>query len=194
MDSERERAFIAVHRDSYPRIYRYVRRRVESPELAEELAADVFRVVWQKWQDQPRADIAWLLTVARNLVGNAYRSRDRQVALQAKLRASAELRSGTDSEDLVVHDAMAALRDSERDILQLAYWDELTMAEIAGVLECSETAAKVRLHRARAAFRKQMPVPAESGIQSSGRQSPGSQNPGSQNPGGQKSVTQKMGA
>ncbi|UKA55963.1 sigma-70 family RNA polymerase sigma factor [Arthrobacter sp. FW305-BF8] len=194
MDSERERAFIAVHRDSYPRIYRYVRRRVESPELAEELAADVFRVVWQKWQDQPRADIAWLLTVARNLVGNAYRSRDRQVALQAKLRASAELRSGTDSEDLVVHDAMAALRDSERDILQLAYWDELTMAEIAGVLECSETAAKVRLHRARAAFRKRMPVPAESGRQSSGVQSSGRQSPGSQNPGGQKSVTQKMGA
>ena len=184
MDSERELAFIAVHRDSYPRVYRYVRRRVESAELAEELAADVFRVVWQKWHDQPHADIAWLLTVARNLIGNAYRSRDRFVALQAKLRASAELRSGADSEDLVVHDAMAALRDSERDILQLAYWDELSVTEIAGVLQCSEAAAKVRLHRARAAFRKQMPVPAESGKQGMGKQSTGKQN----------SATQKMGA
>ncbi|MFC9353950.1 RNA polymerase sigma factor [Arthrobacter sp. NPDC057013] len=179
MDSERERAFVAVHRDSYPRVYRYVRRRVESPELAEELAADVFRVAWQKWQDQPHPDIAWLLTVARNLIGNAYRSRDRLVALQAKLRASAELRSGADSEDLRVHDAMAALRDSERDILQLAYWDELSMAEIAGVLQCSEAAAKVRLHRARAAFRKQMPVAARTGKQNTGKQN---------------SVTQKMGA
>ncbi|MFE4542457.1 RNA polymerase sigma factor [Arthrobacter sp. NPDC056727] len=179
MDSERELAFIAVHRDSYPRVYRYVRRRVESPELAEELAADVFRVVWQKWNEQQHPDIAWLLTVARNLIGNAYRSRDRQVALQTKLRESAELRSGADSEDLVVHDAMAALRDSERDILQLAYWDELSMAEIAGVLQCSEAAAKVRLHRARAAFRKQMPVTSR---------------PGKQNPGKQNSVTQKMGA
>jgi RNA polymerase sigma factor (sigma-70 family) len=174
VDSERELAFIAVHRDSYLRVYRYVRRRVESPELAEELAADVFRVVWQKWHDQPHADIAWLLTVARNLIGNAYRSRDRLVALQAKVRSSAELRSGAESEDLVVHDAMAALRDSERDILQLAYWDELSVAEIAGVLQCSETAAKVRLHRARAAFRKQMPVTAKSSRQNS--------------------VTQKMGA
>jgi RNA polymerase sigma-70 factor (ECF subfamily) len=179
VESERELAFIAVHRDSYPRVYRYVRRRVESPELAEELAADVFRVVWQKWHDQPHADIAWLLTVARNLIGNAYRSRDRFVALQAKLRASAALRSGADSADLLVHDAMAALRDSERDILQLAYWDELSMAEIAGVLQCSEAAAKVRLHRARAAFRKQMPVTARSG---------------SQNPGKQNSLTQEMGA
>ena len=184
MESERELAFIAVHRDSYPRVYKYVRRRVESPELAEELAADVFRVVWQKWHDQPHADIAWLLTVARNLIGNAYRSRDRLVALQAKLRASAELRSGAESEDLVVHDAMAALRDSERDILQLAYWDELSVAEIAGVLQCSEAAAKVRLHRARAAFRKQMPVTAHLG----------KRKPAGQNPARQDSSTQKMGA
>lgn len=168
MEKERERAFIAVHRDSYPRVYRYVRRRVESAELAEELAADVFRVVWQKWGDQPRTDIAWLLTVARNLIGNAYRSRDRLQALQAKLRASAQLRSGAESEDMVVHDALAALRDSERDILQMAYWDELSTAEIAGVLGCSESAAKVRLHRARAAFRKQMPVPAGSITQKMG--------------------------
>lgn len=194
MESERELAFIAVHRDSYPRVYRYVRRRVESPELAEELAADVFRVVWQKWHDQPHADIAWLLTVARNLIGNAYRSRDRLAALQAKLRSSAELRSGAESEDVVVHDAMAALREGERDILQLAYWDELSVAEIAGVLQCSEAAAKVRLHRARAAFRKQMPVTAPTGRENTGRQNKSRENPGRQDPGEQNPVTQKMGA
>lgn len=168
MESERERAFIAVHKESYPRVYRFVRRRVESAELAEELAADVFRVVWQKWGDEPRTDIAWLLTVARNLIGNAYRSRDRALALQEKLRTAAELPSGAESEDPQVHDALAALRDSERDILQLAYWDELTLAEIAGVLQCSESAAKVRLHRARAAFRKQMPVAARAMTQKMG--------------------------
>lgn len=168
MESDRELAFIAVHKDSYPRVYRFVRRRVESAELAEELAADVFRVVWQKWGDEPHTDIAWLLTVARNLIGNAYRSRDRQLALQEKLRAAAERLSGPESQDLMVHNAMAGLRDSERDILQLAYWDELTMAEIARVLECSESAAKVRLHRARAAFRKQMPVAAGATTQKMG--------------------------
>ena len=76
--------------------------------------------------------------------------------------AVAQLRSGAESEGMVVHDALAALRDKERDILQMAYWDELSTAEIAGVLGCSESAAKVRLHRARAAFRKQMPVTAGS--------------------------------
>jgi RNA polymerase sigma factor (sigma-70 family) len=159
--SERELAFIAIHKDSYPAVFRFVRRRVESPEVAEEIAADVFRVVWQKWSDEPRTDVAWLLTVARNLIGNAYRSRDRQQALQEKLRATAVLRFGDGSESLSVQDAMAGLREKDRDILQLAYWDGLGTVEIAGVLQCSESAAKVRLHRARAAFRKQMPAGAE---------------------------------
>ena len=34
--SERELAFIAIHKESYPRVYRFVRRRVESAEVAEE--------------------------------------------------------------------------------------------------------------------------------------------------------------
>ena len=58
MLSERELAFIAMHKDSYPRVYRFVRRRVVSAEMAEELAADVVRVAWQKWVDEPRVDTA----------------------------------------------------------------------------------------------------------------------------------------
>lgn len=42
MLSERELAFIAIHKDSYPSIFRFVCRRVESVEVAEEIAADVF--------------------------------------------------------------------------------------------------------------------------------------------------------
>ena len=68
----------------------------------------------------------------------------------------------------LVQDALAGLREKDRDILQLAYWDELSIADIAGVLHCSESAAKVRLHRARAAFRKQMPVSADTMTQKMG--------------------------
>lgn len=166
--SERELAFIAIHKDSYPRVYSFVRRRVESAELAEEIAADVFRVVWQKWDEAPATDIAWLLTVARNLIGNAYRSRDRQTALQDKLRSTAVLRFGEDSHNVAIHDVLSTLRDKDRDVLQLAYWDQLSIAEIAGALQCSEAAAKVRLHRARAAFRKKMPAGSENLTQKMG--------------------------
>lgn len=157
MLSERELAFIAIHKDNYPAVYRFVRRRVDSAALAEELAADVFRVVWQKRAEEPRSDLAWLLTIARNLVGNAYRSRDRQQALQDKLRSVAAARFGGESGNAAVQDALAGLREKDREVLHLAYWDDLSIADIARVLQCSESAAKVRLHRARAAFRKHMP-------------------------------------
>jgi RNA polymerase sigma-70 factor (ECF subfamily) len=166
--SERELAIIAIHKDSYPSVYRFIRRRVESADVAEEIAADVFRVVWQKWADHSRPDRAYLLTVARHLVGNAYRSRDRRNALQEKLRTTAVQRFGDGSEIVAVQDAMARLREQDRDILQLSYWDGLSTAEIAGVMQCSESAAKVRLHRARTAFRKQMPAGAESTTQKTG--------------------------
>ncbi|QOT20982.1 RNA polymerase sigma factor [Paenarthrobacter sp. YJN-D] len=168
MLSERELAFIAIHKDSYPSVFRFVRRRVESAEIAEEIAADVFRVVWQKWSDDTRPELGYLLAIARNLVGNAYRSRDRQQALQEKLRTTAVERFGDDSGNVAVQDAMDRLRVQDREILQLAYWDGLGTTDIAGVLQCSESAAKVRLHRARTAFRKQLPSGAETTTQKMG--------------------------
>jgi RNA polymerase sigma-70 factor (ECF subfamily) len=57
-----------------------------------------------------------------------------------------------------VEQALMALREKDRDVLQLAYWDGLSVVEIAQVLQCTQTSAKVRLHRAREAFRKLLPA------------------------------------
>ncbi|MEJ1193785.1 RNA polymerase sigma factor [Pseudarthrobacter sp. CCNWLW207] len=162
MLSQRELAFIALYKDSYPRIHKYVLRRVDDPELAQELAADVFRIAWEKWDGAASTEIPWLFAVARNLIGNAYRGRDRQKALTEKITATAGGDAGDQGEHTAVENALAVLRDKDRDILQLAYWDDLTIAEIAQVLDCSQSAAKVRLHRAREAFRRLMPATCES--------------------------------
>ena len=162
MLSQRELAFIALYKDSYPRIHRFVLRRVDDSELAQELAADVYRVAWQKWDGAAATEISWLFTVARNLIGNAYRGRDRQKALHEKLMASSAEVPWENSDNASVEDAMMALREKDRDILQLAYWDELTIAEISHVLHCTQSSAKVRLHRAREAFRKLLPALCES--------------------------------
>jgi len=155
--SERELAFIALYKDSYPRIHRFVHRRVDDPELVQELAADVFRIAWQKWDGSPGVELPWLFAVARNVIGNAYRGRDRQRALQQRLEAFASVASAPDSDNALVESALLALREKDRDVLLLAYWDDLSIAEIAGILQCSQSAAKVRLYRAREAFRGLLP-------------------------------------
>ncbi|WP_307794449.1 RNA polymerase sigma factor [Arthrobacter cavernae] len=150
---------MALHKDAYPRVYNFVLRRVNDEELAQELAADVFRVAWEKWEPDSPPSLVWLLSVARNVIGNAYRGRERQRQLNAKLAEASRLNAapGGDASPHV-HETLDTLRPKDRDILQLAYWDELSLSEIAAILGCTDAAAKVRLHRAREAFRRAMPA------------------------------------
>jgi RNA polymerase sigma-70 factor (ECF subfamily) len=49
--------------------------------------------------------------------------------------------------------ALETLRPADREILSLAFWEELDTDQIARVLGCSKNAAAVRLTRARKAWR-----------------------------------------
>lgn len=154
-----EGVFAALHREHRPRVFNYINRRINSREAAEELTNDVFRVAWQRNPDPAEVTIAWLLAVAHHLVGNEYRRRERSEMLMQRIRATAVLESRTEqgAQQQTVADALLGLRDKEREILLLAYWDDLPVADIAQVLACSPSTAKVRLHRARKAFAAQLP-------------------------------------
>ncbi|WP_253905761.1 sigma-70 family RNA polymerase sigma factor [Arthrobacter sp. H5] len=67
-------------------------------------------------------------------------------------------RAGNGARQQAVADALLRLREKEREILLLAYWDDLAVVEIAEVLQCTQSAAKVRLHRARKAFAELLPT------------------------------------
>jgi RNA polymerase sigma-70 factor (ECF subfamily) len=57
-------------------------------------------------------------------------------------------------ENLMVHQALQRLNPEQRMILVLRFWEGLTAPEIAEVLDITLPAAKMRLHRARAEFRR----------------------------------------
>ena len=57
-------------------------------------------------------------------------------------------------ERLVVEAALARVTPDHRAVLILRFWEGLSYEEIAGVLEISLPAAKMRLHRARDDFRR----------------------------------------
>lgn len=155
-----EDVFAALHREHRPRVFNYIHRRVNSREAADELTNDVFRVAWQRNPDPTELTIAWLLAAAHHLIGNEYRRRERSEMLMQRIRATAvlESRSEQGAQQQTVADALLGLRDKEREILLLAYWDDLPVADIAQVLACSPSTAKVRLHRARKAFAALLPT------------------------------------
>ncbi len=158
MLAAKEQAFIDLHTQHSARVYGYIARRVSDRHRAEELAADVFRIAWEKQLPEPPG-IGWLLATARNVVGNEYKGRRRRQELVDRLKNEAQSQvPGTGSEErAAVADVLVQLRERDREVLMLSYWDELSTAELAQALGCSTSAAAVRLHRARRAFAKAAP-------------------------------------
>jgi len=159
MLAAKEQAFIDLHTQHSVRVYRYIAYRVSDSQRAEELAADVFRIAWEKQLVEPPG-IGWLLATARNVIGNEYKGRRRRQELVDRLKDEARIQvSGPDTEQRsAVADVLSRLRERDREVLMLSYWDELTTAELSQTLGCSPSAAAVRLHRARRAFAKAAPT------------------------------------
>ncbi|MBT2588568.1 RNA polymerase sigma factor [Arthrobacter sp. ISL-95] len=160
MLATREQELSALHAEHFSRIYQYIAYRINDRERAEELANDVFRIVWEKQPPPEPPGLGWLIATARNVLGNEYKGRRRREELMQRLAEEARTRAattGNDEQQASVAEILSRLKDRDREILMLSYWDDLTTAELAESLGCTASAAAVRLHRARKAFAKAAP-------------------------------------
>ena len=160
MLAAKEQAFIDLHTQHSARVFAYIACRINDRHRAEELAADVFRIAWQKQLSEPPG-IGWLLATARNVIGNEYKGRRRRQELVDRLADEARSQTpeeGNTGERAAVAGVLMQLRERDREVLMLSYWDDLTIAELAQALGCSPSAAAVRLHRARRAFASVAPA------------------------------------
>jgi RNA polymerase sigma-70 factor (ECF subfamily) len=156
--SDRATKFELVYSGYFHEIALYVARRV-APDEVDDVVAKVFMVAWRRLEQLPAPpeDRLWLFGVARRCVANHVRSAIRRTRLQSKLEhEDAPARSvslATDPRvDLVVA-AMEKLKALDREALRLVLWDELTQAQAATVLGCSENAFEIRYRRARKSVR-----------------------------------------
>ena len=140
----------------YDDLWRYCRRRTGSDDAANDAVAEVMSVAWRRLDDVPPGDRArpWLFGVARNHIRSRWRSRRRDHDLTIRLvheRPGHTVPADTSVDELApLAAALDGLKEPERELIQLAVWDELPHAEIAIVLGCSENAVAIRLHRVRA--------------------------------------------
>lgn len=140
--------FESVYRTHYGAIHAYARRRL--PERADDVAAETFLVAWRRLDDVPDDPLPWLYGVAWRVTSDLRRGERRQAALAERVAAVTVPNPATlELADRELASALAALSEGDRELLLLAYWEDLEPARAAKALGCSRAAAATRLWRAR---------------------------------------------
>ena len=139
------------------RIYRFIYFKVNSVSDSQDITSEVFLKLWQYLREGKEIKNlnAFIYIVARNLVVDFYRQR-RQEALSINTDKAPEIidgRSDILKEQMVDSDLQATikgldqLKDEYKEAIILKYFDELSISEIAEILNKSKGAVRVLLHR-----------------------------------------------
>lgn len=158
--SSREERFTAVYRSHCAQVERYVMRRVHA-DAVPDVVAEVFLTAWRRAEDIPHASaLPWLYGVARRVLANDRRARQRRADLVDLLAGRPEQQAGCATDEVVTRmDLARAVRElsaGDQEVLRLVLWEELTLPEAAVALGCSTVAARVRMHRARRRLRRRL--------------------------------------
>lgn len=159
-----DRAFSAFYRRHLDMVVGWCARRTGDPELAADLAAEVFAaalVAAPRYEPRHESAAGWLLAIARNVLGHSVRRG--QVDSRARRRLGVPPLTVED-EDLsrVLEFAddqgssrrlLADLPPDERAAVRARIIDELPYGEIARSLGCSEMVVRKRVSRGLARLR-----------------------------------------
>ena len=177
-NDERDRAWLervvqadeAAHRalfDAYyPRVFSFVARRLGDASLAEEVVADVFFEVWRsadRYEGRSRVS-SWLFGIAqfKCMAADRNRKRSKRSAViptrvehlhampdEAELEEVLQMREQLRRTRSLLND----LPQGQREVLELAFFDELSYDEIGDRLGISQGTVKSRIARARQQLR-----------------------------------------
>ncbi|ROS23678.1 RNA polymerase sigma factor [Cellulomonas sp. PhB150] len=146
--------FEAFFAATAPQVRRYAHRMVDRASV-DDIVAETFTVVWQRWVDVP-ADPdrrrAWAFRVAHHRVQHWYEAKQREVRLHRRL-GPARADVADHAADIVgEHDVaavLALLPPAEREAMWLVVSVGLSPKDAAFVLDCAPSAVTTRLSRAR---------------------------------------------
>ena len=155
-DAEAERRFERIYEAYHRQVYAYFRRRTDVLG-AQDCAADTFLLAWRRLDRVPEGDgtLPWLYASARLVLANHNRASRRLGRLLARLAGSTVTHPpGPEMEvlhlesDREVLDALGLLQPGDRELLRLAFWEEVPRQQLADVYHCAPHALTQRIQRA----------------------------------------------
>jgi RNA polymerase sigma factor (sigma-70 family) len=150
------RAFEALYRAYFPRLGRFLQRMTRSTALIEEIVNDTLLAVWRKastFNGSSKVS-TWIFAIAYRRACKALQ------AVDEPAEAGIDEREGLDADRpdwqfervrlaQAVDAALAALPLAQRTAFQLTFYHDMSLTDIADIMECPVNTIKTRLFHAR---------------------------------------------
>jgi len=153
----REAAFLRLFDDHYLPLFRFAWRLTGSVNEAEDIVQECFLALLGPGCgfDPARTPLrTYLFGAVRNQSFHRLRRREQTLGAESTDHRNPEKQALSSEIADTVAAAIAGLPETQREILLLAHYEELSLAEIAEITSLEVTAVKSRLQRARAALRE----------------------------------------
>jgi RNA polymerase sigma-70 factor, ECF subfamily len=139
------------------RVYRFVLRLTNDSSLAEDIVSEVFIDVWRGARGfKAKSQVStWLLAIARNKALSAMRIRmdeqlhDEMTTAIADSADDAETTADKRDRSAIVQHCLSKLSPLHRQVIDLVYYHEKSVAEVAQIVEAPANTVKTRMFYAR---------------------------------------------
>ena len=155
-DSQNEQ-FSRIYDQYIAKIYRFIYLKVDSEETAQDITSKVFLKGWEAFSgsaDAVKNPGAFLYQIARNAVVDHYRAKGRakEVAVDASPdivdpRADAKDQAILSADISAIKQSIKKLEPEYQDIIIWHYLDDMTIPEIAKLVNRPAGTVRVMLHR-----------------------------------------------
>ena len=164
--SDLRKTFSKIYDQNIDRIYRFIFLKVNSQEVAQDLCSETFLRTWEKFKQGKENPIdnpsAFLYRTARNLIIDHYRKKGRTQVVSTELTPIIDPREDLEEKAIlrsdlnVVRKALTGLKEDYQDVIIWHYLDDLPIPEVSELLDRSEAATRVLLHRALKALKTEI--------------------------------------
>ncbi len=146
------------------RVFRFVQRVVRNEAVADEITNEVFLDVWRKANtyEGRSAPLTWMLAIAYNRASSALRRKreesldDDQSQEQSDESPNPEVALLAENKSILLRNCIENLSADQRTIIDLVYYQELSVSEAGQVLGIPEGTVKTRLFNARKRLSKSL--------------------------------------
>ena len=154
-------AFRVLYDQTCERLTGYLHRLLRQDELVEDILVETYTAVWRcadRFRGQSRV-ITWMIGIARNLAFRALKQHRNHDCLDdhPELAAEGDRIAENDRRRLLMH-VVQSLTAEQREILELAFYQDLPYREIGVLLGIPVNTVKTRVFHAKADQKKKFEI------------------------------------